>query len=129
MKERYVLRLRRSAVLVNPSVAPFPPRIPASSQRANTVANAPPITCPQMKSGTLSGDIPAKVSVIARPNVTAGLANEVEEVNQYALVMKAAMAIGIASARNFAASEITRTSAECGDDFVKSFAQGRSNSR
>src|SRR5918999_4798806 len=57
----------------------------ASSQRENAVPKAPPITCPPMKSGTLSGDIPAKVSVMARASVTAGLANEVEEVNQYAL--------------------------------------------
>ena len=35
-----------------------------------------------MKSGTLCGEIPAKVSVIARANVTAGFANDVEEVNQ-----------------------------------------------
>jgi hypothetical protein len=47
MKERYGVLLERSAVLINPSVAPFPPRIPASSQRENTVASAPPITCPQ----------------------------------------------------------------------------------
>jgi hypothetical protein len=35
------------------------------------------------------------VSVIARANVTAGFAKDVEDVNQSALVMKAATAIGI----------------------------------
>jgi len=34
------------------------------------------------KSGTLRGEIPAKVSVSARASVTAGLAKEVDEVNQ-----------------------------------------------
>ena len=35
-----------------------------------------------MKAGTLSGAIPAKLSESARAMVTAGLANEVEAVNQ-----------------------------------------------
>ena len=35
-----------------------------------------------MKPGTEAGAMPAKVSVNTRPMVTAGLANEVEEVNQ-----------------------------------------------
>ncbi len=37
-----------------------------------------------MNPGTEPGAIPAKVSLNARPMVTAGLANEVDEVNQYA---------------------------------------------
>jgi hypothetical protein len=35
-----------------------------------------------MNIGTLSGEIPANVSVVARAMVTAGLANDVEDVNQ-----------------------------------------------
>ncbi len=56
-------------------------RAPAS-QRANSVAAPPPSSWPRTKSGTLYGEIPAKVSVIARAKVTAGLANEVDDVNQ-----------------------------------------------
>jgi hypothetical protein len=41
-----------------------------------------PEICPPINSGTLLGEIPAKVSVMARAKVTAGLANDVEDVNQ-----------------------------------------------
>jgi hypothetical protein len=40
-----------------------------------------------MKPGASAGRIPAKVSLAARANVTAGLAKEVEAVNQYAAVI------------------------------------------
>lgn len=40
-----------------------------------------------MKKGAPLGAIPQKVSVNMRAIVTAGLANDVDEVNQYALVM------------------------------------------
>ena len=40
-----------------------------------------------MNAGTSAGRMPAKVSVAARASVTAGLANEVEAVNQYAAIM------------------------------------------
>jgi hypothetical protein len=40
-----------------------------------------------MKPGASSGRIPANVSLSARAMVTAGLANEVDAVNQYAPVM------------------------------------------
>ena len=40
-----------------------------------------------MKPGTEPGAMPAKVSEKMRPTVTAGLANEVELVNQYAAPM------------------------------------------
>src|SRR5437016_2358380 len=49
-----------------------------------------------MKPGTSAGLIPAKVSLAARATVTAGLANEVEAVNQYAAVMYAPTANGTA---------------------------------
>jgi hypothetical protein len=40
-----------------------------------------------MKAATPRGDIPAKVSESDRPMVTAGFANDVDEVNQYAAVI------------------------------------------
>jgi hypothetical protein len=51
------------------------------------------------KPGTDVGAMPAKVSLKARPIVTAGLANEVEEVNQYADPMYAPTAAGASAAR------------------------------
>jgi len=54
---------------------------------ANTIANSFPISCATMNANTPPGAIPAKVSDKARPIVTAGLANDVEAVNQYAAVM------------------------------------------
>ena len=42
-----------------------------------------------MKPGASSGRIPEKVSVAARAIVTAGLANEVDAVNQYAAAIYA----------------------------------------
>ena len=40
-----------------------------------------------MKAGTEAGAMPANVSVKIRPTVTAGFANDVEDVNQYAAPM------------------------------------------
>ncbi len=39
------------------------------------------------KAGTEAGAIPANVFVNARPTVTAGFANDVDDVNQYAAPM------------------------------------------
>ena len=47
-----------------------------------------------MNAGTSGGRMPVKVSVIARAMVTAGFANDVEAVNQYAAVMYAPTANG-----------------------------------
>src|SRR6185436_9179482 len=52
-----------------------------------------------MNAGASAGRIPAKVSVADRASVTAGLANEVEAVNQYAAVMYAPTAKGTADGR------------------------------
>ena len=49
-------------------------------------ANAPAI-CAAMNPGTSVGRIPANVSLRHRAIVTAGFANEVDAVNQYAAVM------------------------------------------
>ena len=43
---------------------------------------AAPSTCMPMKLGAEDGAVPAKVSVNIRPIVTAGFANDVEQVNQ-----------------------------------------------
>src|SRR6478735_8652643 len=53
-----------------------------TSQRKSAVAAAAPTSCATMKPGASAGRMPAKVSLEARANVTAGLANDVDEVNQ-----------------------------------------------
>src|SRR4051794_39151515 len=52
-----------------------------------------------MNIGTEAGAMPAKVSLNMRAMVTAGLANEVEEVNQYAAPIQAATAAADSGAR------------------------------
>jgi hypothetical protein len=58
-----------------------------TSQRKSAVAAAAPASWAKMNPGASAGRIPAKVSEAARASVTAGLAKEVEAVNQYAAVM------------------------------------------
>jgi hypothetical protein len=58
-----------------------------TSQRVKTVAAIAPHICAAMKNGTSIGRIPANVLEAALPIVTAGFANDVEDVNQYAAVM------------------------------------------
>jgi hypothetical protein len=41
-----------------------------------------PASCASTKAGTLAGEMPAKLSLNMRPKAAAGLANEVEAVNQ-----------------------------------------------
>src|SRR5262249_8277317 len=53
-----------------------------TSHRKSPVAAAAPRSCATMKPGASAGRIPANVSEAARASVTAGLANEVEAVNQ-----------------------------------------------
>src|SRR5215510_3027884 len=53
-----------------------------SSQRNTSVATAAPSSCARMNAATSSGRIPAKVLLAARASVTAGLAKEVDAVNQ-----------------------------------------------
>lgn len=52
------------------------------SQPKTPTPKAAPINWPRMNPGTDAGAIPAKVSDMARATVTAGLANEVDAVNQ-----------------------------------------------
>ena len=67
-----------------------------TSHLNNSVAARAPTNCIAMKPGASAGRIPAKVLVNDRATVTAGLANEVEAVNQYAAVMYAPTAKGTA---------------------------------
>src|SRR5262245_23084579 len=53
-----------------------------SSQRHTSVVAAAPSNCARMNAATSSGRIPAKVLLAARASVTAGLAKEVDAVNQ-----------------------------------------------
>jgi hypothetical protein len=69
------------------------------SQRNRNVAAAPPKSWATMNPGASTGRMPVKVSDAARARVTAGLANEVEAVNQYAAVMYAPTAKGTAEER------------------------------
>ena len=61
------------------------------ASRKSHPAKPPPATaptiCAAMKPGMFEGAIPENVSVKARAKVTAGLAKEVDAVNQYAEVM------------------------------------------
>src|SRR5215475_1635750 len=57
------------------------------------------MSCATMNNGASVGRMPAKVLVSERATVTAGLANEVEDVNQYAPVMYAPTANGTAADR------------------------------
>src|SRR5438309_2988453 len=52
-----------------------------------------------MNPGASAGRMPVKVSEAARASVTAGLANDVDDVNQYAAVMYAATAKGVMPGR------------------------------
>ena len=70
--------------LKNPkSDTPFAPHVPDSKiHREKTNAQRAPAICAAMKGATSAGPMPANVFESARATVTAGLANEVDEVNQ-----------------------------------------------
>lgn len=51
------------------------------------VAASAPTTCAAMKAGASTGRMPEKLAVKARAIVTAGLAKDVDDVNQYPAVM------------------------------------------
>ena len=59
----------------------------APSARCKTTARPAPTAWAATKPGTLAGAMPAKLSLNMRPNAAAGLANDVEAVNQYAAPM------------------------------------------
>jgi hypothetical protein len=56
-------------------------------RRKRNVAANPPATCANKNGGTSTGRIPANVLDSDRAIVTAGFANDVDAVNQYAAVM------------------------------------------
>jgi len=60
-----------------------------------------------MKPGTSAGAMPAKVSLSDRAMVTAGLANDVEAVNQNPAIMYAPTAKGTMAERNRVQPQIT----------------------
>ena len=60
---------------------------PGTSQRKSSVAASPPAIWAARNQETSLGRMPARVSLRQRAMVTAGLANEVDAVNQYAAVM------------------------------------------
>ena len=57
------------------------------STRTSSTPSAPPASWARTNAGIDAGAIPAKVSEKARPTMTAGFANDVELVNQYAAPM------------------------------------------
>src|SRR5258705_11115864 len=74
------------------------PRGPAGeSQRNNRTADSAPTTCAATNAGTSTRRIPENVPVSARAIVTAGLANDVEAVNQDAAAVDAPTANGALS--------------------------------
>src|ERR1700687_4329625 len=81
---------------------------PGTSQRNRNVAAIAPANCPATNVGTSTGRIPENVSESDRAIVTAGFANDVDEVNQYAAVMYAATANATMSERWRAQPQITQ---------------------
>jgi hypothetical protein len=79
------------------------------SQPKTAAAAAPPSAWATMNPGTSAGRMPAKVSLAARAMVTAGLANEVDAVNQYAATMYAATANGVTDGRRRLVAVMTPT--------------------
>ena len=79
----------------------------AINQLNKAVAAAAPSNCAPMNPGASEGRIPLKVSVAALASVTAGLANEVDAVNQYAAVMYAPTANATARGRSREQPHIT----------------------
>jgi hypothetical protein len=80
-----------------------------TSQLNSAVAVPAPNNCATMKPSTSAGRMPLKVSVAALARVTAGLANDVDAVNQYAAVMYAPTAKGTTDVRSREQPQITES--------------------
>lgn|SRR4029077_829139 len=78
-----------------------------TNQRNRAVAPAAPTNCAATKLGTSAERMPLNVSVAALARVTAGLAKEVDAVNQYAAVMYVPTAKGTADERSREQPHIT----------------------
>src|SRR5438477_12755371 len=98
------------------------PKRSGSSQRKSRVAVTAPANCAAMDAGTSTGRIPAKLLENARARVTAGFANEVEAVNQYAAVMYAPTANGTALARVRTHPQITAIKPKAATNSLKTCA-------
>src|SRR5579862_2339631 len=81
-----------------------------TSHRNRNVAAAAPANCATMNPGASAGRIPAKVSLADRASVTAGLAKDVDAVNQYAPVMYAPTANGTVDDRSRTHPQIAQRS-------------------
>src|SRR5437016_2747531 len=92
------------------------------SQQNRAVAEPAPSSWATMNAGASAGRIPANVSVADRARVTAGFANDVEAVNQYAAVMYAATAKGTALERRRAHPDITARSPKVATNSLKTWA-------
>jgi hypothetical protein len=79
------------------TVAPF--GAAGYSQQKSPVAAAAPSNCATIKPGASVGRMLAKVLLATRASVTAGFANDVDDVNQYAAVMYSATANGVTAGR------------------------------
>ena len=66
-----------------------------------------PVNCAAINAAASVGRMPENVFETARASVTAGLANDVDDVNQYAAVMYAPTANGTAPARSREQPQIT----------------------
>ena len=66
------------------------------SHRITPAAKNAPTSCANTNAGASIGRIPANVSLAVRARVTAGLAKDVEAVNQYAAVIYAPTAAAMA---------------------------------
>jgi hypothetical protein len=82
---------------------------PGASHRNNNVAAIAPENSARTKSGTSVGRIPANVSDNERAMLTAGFANAVDEVNQYADVIYAPTANGTISVRRREHPQVTQS--------------------
>src|SRR5688572_3455395 len=68
-----------------------------------------PTSCAMTNGAMCAGLMPAKVVVNPRASVTAGFANEVDAVNQYAAAMYAPTAAGADQARALSQESTTKT--------------------
>ena len=93
-----------------------------ASHRKSAVAAAAPASCAAMNPGASAGRIPANVSLAARASVTAGFANDVDEVNQYAAVMYAPTAKGVTSGRRREQPQMTAKRPNVATNSLKSCA-------
>ena len=94
-------------------------RLGTNQLNTSVAANAPS-NCATTNPVTSAGRIPAKVSLIERAMVTAGFANDVDAVNQYADVMYAPTANGTIRERNLEQPHMTHSKPNVATNSLKS---------